>query len=342
MSGGNDGVLNVGIVGTGFIAGVIARSLERSERARLRRVASRERSRAEAFVASYPGAVAEQGYRALCEASDVDAVYVATPTSTKEAIASCALDNGKHVLVDKPFTSTDSVQRLTERAKAAGLVLMDATHFVHHPRHHVICDGISELVGTPQTLFTSFYFPSADADNIRFDTELEPMGAIGDMAWYSMRATVEYLRPGNLESAWASAQRDPSTGALVQASGGLRFEDGKTSIFDIGYTAGTLVMDLSLKGDRGVLDMDDFVLDWRNSFAFDNPGLAAGYFHRSGLATRGDTRFTEIASNVPQDVRMLDELADACIRGQEAWSSATIATQALLDEVWRAARKQSS
>ena len=35
---------------------------------------------------------------------------------------------------------------------------------------------------------------SADRDNIRFDPTQEPMTALGDMAWYSMRAVVEYLR----------------------------------------------------------------------------------------------------------------------------------------------------
>lgn len=36
-----------------------------------------------------------------------------------------------------------------------------------------------------------FYFPFSDRENIRFDPTDEPMGAVGDMAWYSMRAVVE-------------------------------------------------------------------------------------------------------------------------------------------------------
>ena len=53
-----------------------------------------------------------------------------------------------------------------------------------------------------------FYFPFDDYHNIRFDPQQEPTGALGDMAWYSMRAVVEYLRPkGKITSALAVPER---------------------------------------------------------------------------------------------------------------------------------------
>ena len=55
--------------------------------------------------------------------------------------------------------------------------------------------AIAEKIGSPRSLHTAFYFPITDRDNIRFDPKQEPMTALGDMAWYSMRAVVEYLRP---------------------------------------------------------------------------------------------------------------------------------------------------
>ena len=50
---------------------------------------------------------------------------------------------------------------------------------------------LAELIGFPRSLHTMFYFPFSDRENIRFDPTDEPMGAVGDMAWYSMRAVVE-------------------------------------------------------------------------------------------------------------------------------------------------------
>ena len=66
-------------------------------------------------------------------------------------------------------------------------------------------------------------------------------------------------------------ERDPDTNAIVRASGVIAFEDGEVSTFDIGYTAGTVLMDLQLLGTIGVIEIDDFVLDWANSWAFQNP-----------------------------------------------------------------------
>ena len=55
----------------------------------------------------------------------VDAVVIATPTSTHAAMVEAALRAGKHVLVEKPLTSDiDSATRLCELAEANGLVLM--------------------------------------------------------------------------------------------------------------------------------------------------------------------------------------------------------------------------
>lgn len=57
--------------------------------------------------------------------TDIDAVVVATPVSTHFKLAKAALEQGKHVLVEKPITRTSSeALELTSAAKKAGKVLM--------------------------------------------------------------------------------------------------------------------------------------------------------------------------------------------------------------------------
>ena len=90
-------------------------------------------------------------------------------------------------------------------------------------------------------------------------------------------------------------ERDPSTTAIVRASGLIAFEGGQVSTYDIGYTAGTILMDLQLLGTSGLIAMDDFVLDWTDSWAFKNPDIKIGYSHRTGMATRKDVTFTSYA-----------------------------------------------
>jgi predicted dehydrogenase len=334
--------LGFGIVGTGMIAGVVADAIAKSANARLAAVSSRRIENAQSFTAERQGAVAVQGIESLLARTDVDAVYIATPTVAKEAIALGAISAGKHILIDKPLINLNSALLMTQAAAAKGVAFMDATHFVHHPRTASIRTACAERIGSPRSLHTTFYFPFADRNNIRFDPTQEPMTALGDMAWYSMRAVVEYLRPeGRITNVAAAVERDPKSSAIVRAQGMIAFEGGQVSTFHVGYTAGTIIMDLQLLGTGGVIGMDDFVLDWESSFAFKNPEIKAGYFHRTGMATRKDATFVPTPSNVPQEVAMIENFAELAVSGSAAqrtgFAEASLRTQEYLDAIWVAA-----
>lgn len=326
--------IGFGIVGTGMIAGVIADAIDKSRNAKLIAVSSRRIEASQRFVANRPEVAAVQGLDDLLVRADVEAVYIAIPSAVKEQTALAAIAAGKHVLVDKPFVSHASLMRMINAAAAKGVAFMDATHFVHHPRTAAIQAAIAEKISSPRSLNTTFYFPFSD--------RTEPMGAIGDMAWYSMRAAVEYVRPqGQITKVAAVAERDPETTSVVRASGLIAFDSGEVSTFDIGYTAGVTIMDLQLLGTSGVICMDDFVLDWTNSFAFKNPDIKPGYFHRTGMATRKDVSFIVTPSNIPGEVAMIEKFAEMCASGNAArWTesaAASLKTQEYLDAIWSAA-----
>ncbi len=84
------------------------------------------------FVDENPGRSAEvaaqHGVRVYPSLSsmldDVEAVSIVVPTTAHHAVASAALDRGKHVFVEKPFTVTlDEADDLLARARAAGVLL---------------------------------------------------------------------------------------------------------------------------------------------------------------------------------------------------------------------------
>lgn len=333
--------LGFGIVGPGMIAGVVAEAIGKSANAKLAAVSSRRLENAEKFATRYPGTAAVEGTAALLNRTDVDAVYIATPTVAKEALALEAIAAGKHVLVDKPFVNLASARRMTEAASAAEVVFMDATHFVHHPRTSLIRAAIPDKIGSPRSLHTNFYFPFSDHANIRFDPRQEPMTALGDMAWYSMRAVVEYLQPaGPVVQAVTIPERDPRSGAIIRASGLIAFASGEVSTYDVGYTAGTVLMDLDLLGTTGVIRMDDFVLDWANSWSFRHPDSPAGYYHRTAMATRGDIAFIPTPAETPQEVSMIETFVDLAVSADSAprtaHANATLRTQEYLDALWLA------
>ena len=231
---------------------------------------------------------------------------------------------------------------MTNAAETKGVAFMDATHFVHHPRTGAIQAANREQIGSPRSLNTTFYFPFSDRTNIRYDVKAEPMGALGDMAWYSMRAVVEYLRPqGQMTKVVTVAERDPETTTVVRASGLIAFDGGEVSTFDIGYTAGVAIMDLQLLGTGGAIWMDDFVLDWTDSFAFKHPDIKTGYFQRVGMATRNDMTFIQTPSNISAEVAMIENFSELSASGNAArWSgsaAASLKTQEYLDAIWQAA-----
>jgi hypothetical protein len=88
--------------------------------------------------------------------------------------------------------------------------------------------------------------------------------------------------------------------------------------------------------------MDDFVLDWHSSFAFSNPGIEAGYFHKTGMATRDAATFISTPAVVAQEVAMIEDFAELSVSGTAArragYAESSLKTQEYLDALWGAAR----
>ena len=331
-------LLKLGIAGTGFIAGVVARSLAETRRVSLTAVASRRPERARSFADAH-GARAFDTWQELVGWEGLDAVYVATPTAAREEICLAAAHHHKHLLAEKPFTNLASLQRITGACRGAGVAFLDATHFTHHPRTAQLKRELPSRIGTIRAIRGSFFFPSMDQSNIRFDPAQEPTGAIGDMAWYNMRAVAEFTPPdASLVSASGYAERDDVTGAMVRGAGVLLLSNGCTSVWDAGYNTGASVMDLDLIGERGMISLDDFVLDWAGGFPVPAPDYPVGFTQRSGVVNPSGFNRVDTPSATRQVVRMIEAFASLAgePRGPQVRESMLLSerTQGLLDAVW--------
>lgn len=327
-----------GIVGTGFIAFVVANAIKDTG-ATLVAVASRRPEQARAFADQHREVRVFESWGDLVAWDGIDAVYVATPTSVREEICIAAALNRKHLLADKPFASLASLKRITQACRENDVAFMDATHFAHHPRTKQIRREMEQRIGEVQAIYSSFFFPAMDRGNIRFDPEREPTGAFGDMAWYSMRAVAEFAAGGaRLVSASGYAQIDEETGACVRSAGVLLLSDGCTSTWDVGYSVGTNVMDLNIMGQKGMISLDDFVLDWAGGFASNIPGYPVGFVQRTGIANPDDFEAVSTPTGQPQLVCLIERFCELTKDpgGQSATDSILISerTQALLDDVW--------
>ena len=335
--------LKLGVVGTGFIADVMATAIRESGVATITAVASRRRERADAFAQGHDVERAFDHWSELMGWDGIDAVYVATPTVAREDVCLASARAGKHLLAEKPFANLHSLCAITAACRATGVAFIDATHFVHHPRHTKLRAQLVERVGQPQSIHTKFFFPCTDRANIRLDPQQEPTGAIGDMAWYSMRAVAEFTPDdAALDSASGFLQRDPVTHAVIRGAGVLRLSDGCTSTWEAGYNTGASVMDLSIQGSRGMIWMDDFVLDWQRGFEGGDPSRAPTFSQRSGVSGPANFESVTVASEVRQSallVRAFASLvADPHQSANERSMQMSERTQALIDGIWSTLR----
>jgi predicted dehydrogenase len=133
-----DKPLRWGIMGTGLIAGTFAEDLKLTDSGVVTAVGSRAAESAERFAEQHRVPARHSSYAALANDPDVDVVYVATPHPLHHGNARLALEAGKPVLVEKPFTMDAGEARdLVDLARAKGLFLMEAmwTRFLPHIRH---------------------------------------------------------------------------------------------------------------------------------------------------------------------------------------------------------------
>ncbi|MFL1896367.1 Gfo/Idh/MocA family protein [Aquimarina sp. 2-A2] len=331
--------LRIGIVGTGMISNIIAQAINISKNAKIASVSSRSIENAESFAKNHTIERTFSDWNTMLQWDGIDAVYIGVPTIAKEDIAIMAAKNGKHILADKPFLNFESLKRITNASRNNNVVFMDATHFVHHPRTQNIKAKLSEQIGSPQAVRTSFFFPFLDRTNIRYNTDLEPTGAIGDMAWYSARAIVEYMpNAKKIKDIKSFVQRDPKTNAIFRGAGVIIFEDESTSNWDIGYNAGVCIMDLDILGTDGQISIDDFVLDWAKGFAFNDESHKVGYTLRKGMATPKEFKFIETHSQKAQTTLMIENFTQLLDENnKEVIENTRIKseqTQQLLDAIW--------
>ena len=322
-----------GFVGTGSIANAMARTVTLTPEAELAAVSSRRMASAQAFADKHGASVAFDSWATMFESDEIDAVYVATPTSVREEISVAAAQHGKHVLAEKPFASLPSMENIIAACRENNVGFMDGTHFVHHPRTQQIRQQTADTLGKVWSVASAFQFNLQDKGNIRYNPELEPMGAIGDAGWYNMRAAVEYLAPdAELANVDAYLRRDSDTDAAIGGSGVLTFNDGSTSTWNCGFDSGAVVMDLRVSGTEGSVNIDDFLGQSKDG--------SADYLYRKGGWGPGSVSKTiTVASSLPRSALMFEDFAkmvrDPALR--EGWARASLRTQALLDAAWRSA-----
>lgn len=138
--------LKIGIVGTNFISDWLCMSIARVDGVEINSVYSRSQEKAKSFIYKNSlQAAAFSDYEKFLD-SDIDAVYIATPTYIHCQQALTAMNHGKHVLCEKIIAS--NIQELREMvscAKENKVVLMEAMRAAFDPLYDKVRELLKEI-----------------------------------------------------------------------------------------------------------------------------------------------------------------------------------------------------
>jgi predicted dehydrogenase len=118
--------INIAIMGAGRIAETaVIPAIEKIGGARVTAILSRDQARAESFAERNSIARAYSDLGTLCGDSDIDAVIVASPDALHEPQVIAAAKAGKHILCEKPMTTTYAgCIRMAEAVRDSGVTFM--------------------------------------------------------------------------------------------------------------------------------------------------------------------------------------------------------------------------
>ena len=278
-------MLKTAILGTGFMGKVHAENLRRLGHVEIVAVAGSSDQRAREFAKGIGVSRATGNYQELLEDPAIQAVHVLTPNALHHPMCRAALQAGKHVLCEKPFTiSVDQARELVDLAAKTGL----ANCIQHNLRYYPVVQQIRRMIEAGDLGEILIVQGTYSQDWLLYDTDwnwrvdagangaLRAMGDIGSH-WMDLIQHVTGLRIRELCADLATfhrTRRKPK--GSVETFAGKNLSDGEyeTAPIDTDDFGGVLLR----LGDRarGSFTVSQMSAGRKNMFTIDVYGTKAG------------------------------------------------------------------
>ena len=179
--------INWAVLGTGVIANEMAVALNRNGKS-IYSVGNRTYEKAVSFAEKYGIKKVYGDYNEMFTDPDVDVIYITTPHNTHINFMKKAIENGKHILVEKSITLNSSeLQKAVDLATEKGVVMGEAMTIFHMPIYkklkEILADGSLGKVNLITMNFGSF--KEYDMNNRFFNRNLAG-GAMLDIGVYAL------------------------------------------------------------------------------------------------------------------------------------------------------------
>jgi predicted dehydrogenase len=129
QKGSGESVVKFGVVGYGYWGPNVVRNLDQLDDSEVVAVCDKSPTARKRIHKSYPHIKVVSDTAELMSSTDIDAVAIVTPVWTHYELTKAALQNGKHVFVEKPFTSdsTQAEELINLAAKKNLKIMVDHT-----------------------------------------------------------------------------------------------------------------------------------------------------------------------------------------------------------------------
>jgi len=287
-------------------------------------VAARDVARARAFAAKHGIGRVHESYEELIADPDIDAVYNPLPNGLHGRWTRAAVDAGKHVLCEKPFTANaDEARDIAELVAKSDRVVIEAFHYRYHPLslrvEEIIASG--EL-GRLMRVEAAMCFPLPKFSDIRYNYSLAG-GATMDAGCYAVHM-IRTFGGSTPEVLWAQAKlRDPKIDRAMAAE--VVFAGGHTGRIRCSMWSSQLLrISARVVGEHGEVRVLNPVLPH--------------FLHRLSVHSP-DGRRVERFTHRPSYAYQLDAFAAAVLRGEPVKTPPqdAIENMAVIDAIYGAA-----
>ena len=177
-----------------------------------------------------------KGFDAILKNKEIDAIYIPLSNEEHTATALKAINNKKHVLIEKPMAiKSNEVHLLTEAAKKNNVKIMEGFMYVFHPQFDRIQNIInSGILGDVNYAHSMFSFPIQATRFYRINRSIaNGGGALWDIGPYAIH-TIRSCFKENPKRVYAQSKLNEH-GADISTTGMIDFGIDKKATFDISF-----------------------------------------------------------------------------------------------------------
>ncbi len=250
--------IRFGIVGTNFISDWVIAASRQEARFELVAVYSRTQETADDYAAKHQIPHTFTSLEVMAKSDLIDAVYIASPNFLHAEQSILCMQNGKHVLCEKPLASNArEASMMIDAAKKYQVTLMEAMKPTMTPNFSVVMENLHR-VGKLRHYFSSYCQYSSRYEKYKagipvnaFDPSLSN-GAVMDIGVYTIYPMVVLFgRPKQIKAQGVKLE----TGADVFGTVSFEYENGMNATVLYSKVSDS-VLQTEIQGESGNLILD--------------------------------------------------------------------------------------